>query len=197
MKANPCLASVLALAFGMNEAWGESPISLDGVKCVVNPIVSAKRDVALDYHGGKIYFCCEGCRRTFEKESDKFTAQANLQLVQTKQAQQTRCPISGQVSTSANKVSFQGIEVAFCCDGCRKVFEEATADEKLRLAFADKAFVNAFRTVNGTSSSANLNLQPHRHEIDGDTSPLASQPRAGESVTRTRAAVRGRGFRRR
>lgn len=181
----------------MNEAWADHPVSLDGVKCVVNPAVPAKRDVALDYHGGKVYFCCDGCRRTFEKESDKFTSQANLQLVQTKQAQQMRCPMSGQASTSASKVSFHGTEVAFCCDGCKKVFEEATAEEKLKLAFADKAFVKAFRIVDSTTSNVGISPQPRVNEIIGASSSLGSQSNAGESTVRTRASARNRGFRRR
>lgn len=197
MKAYQWMASVLTLACGINEAWADYPVSLDGVKCVVNTTVAAKRDVALDYHGGKVYFCCDGCRQTFEKESDKFTSQANLQLVQTKQAQQTRCPMSGQVSTNASKVSFQGTEVAFCCDGCKKVFEEATAEEKLRLAFSDKAFAKAFRIPDSTTSNASTTVERRVHEITGVASPLGSQSNTGESTIRTRASARNRGFRRR
>lgn len=48
--------------------------------------VSGKKAIeaqAVDYKGGKVYFCCPGCPPAFKKDTAKFAAKANHQLVGT------------------------------------------------------------------------------------------------------------------
>ena len=187
---------MLAAVCCVGEGLTDDAISLNGVKCVVKPTAAVKHDVSLDYRGGKIYFCCEGCRRTFEKESDKFSARANLQLVQTKQAQQAHCPMSGQECSGDSKIAFLGTEVAFCCDGCKSHFEDATADEKLELAFGNKAFEKAFKMIGGLSSTV-ASESPTFVNMTVRDVPSNSPSRVGESTIRTRPSGRMRLFRRR
>ena len=37
-------------------------------KCPVSG-AAAKKESAVDYKGGKVYFCCDGCKRTFEQRA--------------------------------------------------------------------------------------------------------------------------------
>src|SRR5262249_39873153 len=53
------------------------------------------KSTTLDYKGAKLYFCCSGCPKEFQKSPAKFAANANHQLVATLQAKQTSCPLCG------------------------------------------------------------------------------------------------------
>src|SRR4030095_13582907 len=78
-------------------------VKLDGVKCVVAASKDAKEANAVDYKGGKVFFCCMNCPKAFAADTAKFAAKANAQLVATGQAQQEKCPLSGQRIDTATK----------------------------------------------------------------------------------------------
>src|SRR5262245_56337623 len=63
--------------------------------CPVANTKAAKEDKSADYKGGKVYFCCGNCPEAFKKDEAKFSTRANMQLVQTGQAKQAKCPLSG------------------------------------------------------------------------------------------------------
>ncbi|MEO1614622.1 MAG: hypothetical protein AAFV88_02155 [Planctomycetota bacterium] len=119
-------------------------VNLEGVKCVVASKPASKTKAA-DYKDGKVYFCCGGCVGKFTKDSSKFAAEANRQLVATKQYKQTGCPFSGGEVNAATKMKVAGVEVAFCCEGCKgKVAAEKDKKKQLAMVFGEKAFKNAF-----------------------------------------------------
>ena len=50
----------------------------------------------VEFNGGKVAFCCENCPKAFNADSAKFAAKANLQLVQSGQLKQVKCPLTGK-----------------------------------------------------------------------------------------------------
>ena len=118
--------------------------NLEGVKCVVAP-KAASADKAVDYKGGKVYFCCGGCVGKFNSNTAKFAEKANHQLVATKQFVQKGCPFSGGKLNESTAVEFAGTKVAFCCNNCKGTFTGAADDAaKMKLVFSDKAFKKGF-----------------------------------------------------
>ena len=117
------------------------------VKCVIAD-KPADQSKTADYRDGKVYFCCGGCAGKFAKDSKKFAAKANHQLVSTKQYEQKGCPMSGGPVNPETMVKLAGTELGFCCNNCKGKFEAAKDDqEKLDLVFSGKAFEKAFKKV--------------------------------------------------
>lgn len=113
-------------------------------KCVVAGDQAAKQDKAADYKGGKVYFCCDGCKGKFEKDPAKFAVKANAQLISTGQAKQIKCPIAGTPCKEDKFTTVSGVKVHFCCDGCKGKVEKAEGDKKAELVFSDEAFKKGF-----------------------------------------------------
>lgn len=114
----------------------------DEAKCPVSgkPI---DKSVSIDYEGAKLYFCCDGCPDGFAAKKEKLAAKANLQLVQTKQAVQVGCPMSGEACGDATE-TVEGVKVCFCCENCSG--SVAKAEDKVESAFGEKAFAKGFTT---------------------------------------------------
>jgi YHS domain-containing protein len=121
--------------------YAADEIKLDGVKCVVNAKAAAKAANAVDYKGGKVFFCCMNCPKAFSADTAKFAAKANHQLVATGQAKQTKCPFSGEEIDANTKITVEGATVAFCCDMCKAKAQESK--EQVELLFNDKTFEKA------------------------------------------------------
>ena len=83
-------------------------------------------------------------REYIAKQKEKFATKANLQLAQTGQAKQGKCPISGKGTKDATALDVAGVSVTFCCNNCRKKVDGAEGDDQLNLVFGDKAFDKAF-----------------------------------------------------
>ena len=76
-------------------------------------------------------------------KTKKFATKANMQLVQTKQAKQVACPLSGKdVGDAVAKVA--GLEIGLCCNNCKGKVDKADGDDKLALVFSEKAFKKGF-----------------------------------------------------
>ncbi len=103
------------------------------------------KDASAEYKGGKIYFCCPNCAAMFKKDSTKYTAKANEQLVITKQATQKACPFSGEKVDPDTAVKVDGISVCFCCNNCKGKVAGAKPDKQRELVFNDKAFEKGFK----------------------------------------------------
>ena len=117
------------------------------INCVISDKPADESKTA-DYKDGKVYFCCGGCAGKFAKDSKKFAAQANHQLVATKQYEQKGCPMSGREINEETLVKLGETEFGFCCNNCKGAFEGKADDkEKLNLVFNDKAFAKAFQKV--------------------------------------------------
>jgi YHS domain-containing protein len=113
-------------------------------KCVVAGDQNAKEDKFADYKGGKVYFCCDGCKGKFTSDPAKYAVSANGQLVATGQAKQVKCPLAGKPCNKDKFVEVKGIKVYFCCDGCKGKVAAAKGDEQAALVFSDDAFSKGF-----------------------------------------------------
>ncbi len=133
---------VMAPLFALLVALGAvaSEVKLEGVKCLIagRPIAA---DKAADYKGAKVYFCCGNCLGKFNKVAKPFAAKANRQLVETSQAKQKACPLSG---APCNVSVEDGVKIGFCCNNCLGKYNDATAEERLNFVFSDAAFAKGF-----------------------------------------------------
>ena len=118
--------------------------SLEKITCPVSK-KPVKEEHAVAYKEASVYFCCPNCPKAFTKDTAKFAAKANHQLVATKQAKQIACPLSGQKTVDSTAVKIAGTEVKFCCEKCQGKVAKAKDDEQITLAFNDKAFEKAFK----------------------------------------------------
>lgn len=99
---------------------------------------------SVDYKGAKVYLCCGNCPAAFQKDTAKFAAKANQQLVVTEQFKQTKCPLSGGKLNADKTVEVAGTKVTFCCENCQGKVAAAKGAEQLDLVFSDKAFDKGF-----------------------------------------------------
>lgn len=127
-------------------AWAVEP-KLDGIMCVMNHKAPAKAANAVDYKGGKVFFCCPNCPKAFSANPSKQATQANLQLAASGQAKQEKCPFSGQPVDGSKSVKVGGVNVAFCCEGCKGKVAKASPEDAVQLVFADKGFDKGFKVV--------------------------------------------------
>ncbi len=107
----------------------------------------ANASQTVDYRGGTVSLCCGGCKAKFTKNPAKFAAKANLQLVSTGQAKQVNCPFAGKPVNPAQSVKVSGVEVKFCCGGCKGKAAKAKGDAQIKLIFNDKAFDKGFKVT--------------------------------------------------
>lgn len=74
-------------------------------------------DKSVEYEGEKIYFCCGGCPKAFDKEPMKFLPAVYKQKYP--QRIQTACPMSGKPFKDSVSADLNGQVVRFCCNGCK------------------------------------------------------------------------------
>jgi YHS domain-containing protein len=99
---------------------------------------------SLDYKGAKLYFCCSGCPKEFQKSPAKFAANANHQLVATFQAKQTSCPLCGGELKNPVVSMIGDVPVRLCSKGCQDKVNALKPAEQLQTVFGDAAFAKAF-----------------------------------------------------
>ncbi|WP_230252386.1 hypothetical protein [Rhodopirellula halodulae] len=136
-------AVLLVAATTVVAADAVEQVKLDDVQCVIASR-DAQESKSADYKEGKVYFCCGGCAGKFAKTPEKFSVQANRQLVQTKQYEQKGCPFSGGEVNPETTLTVAGAKVAFCCNGCKGKVEGTEKDKQAELVFNDKAFSKGF-----------------------------------------------------
>jgi len=108
---------------------------------------ACKADTGVDHNGGKVFFCCMNCPKAYAKNPAKFATKANLQLVATAQAKQSACPITGKKLNPKTTLAVSGVDVQFCCNGCRKKVDGAEGADQLKLVFGADAFKKAFAKI--------------------------------------------------
>jgi YHS domain-containing protein len=106
------------------------------LKCPVSG-EAASKDHAVDFEGGKVYFCCDDCPKTFAKTTEKFAAKAHHQMVLTSQLVETKCPFTGKDLAADKTVEVNGVKVAFCCANCQKKAAAMSSDDLLAKVFTD------------------------------------------------------------
>lgn len=160
MRSLLCLGLAATLALGAAALYGddekeadtkEAKIELKDVKCLMNPKAGAKEDKFVEYKNGKVFFCCDNCPKGFtaglkdDEKKEMLMVKANAQMFATKQAKQDKCPLTGRDLNKDHKVKVAGVEMTFCCPGCKGKVEKAEGDEQLKLVFNDKAFDKHFK----------------------------------------------------
>lgn len=134
---------VAATALAASLLW--AGVDLTNAKC---PIAgsAANAETAVAYKGGKVYFCCGGCDKTFQENAAAYAAKANHQLVVTGQAKQIACPLAGEPVDSKVTAKVHGATVAFCCAHCKEAVEAAADDDaRVEMLFNDEAFAKGFK----------------------------------------------------
>lgn len=145
MKARLLATAIVSglLFAGVVVAADKGEVSLEGIKCFLSgkPVVA---ESATAYKEGKVYFCCTNCPKAFEKSTAKFAPKANAQLVATDQYVEVKCPITGRPLNPATKIEVAGVDVAFCCNGCKGKASKAEGDAQIALIFSEKPFEKGF-----------------------------------------------------
>ena len=116
MRTRLCVTAlaVLALVVANSLRAADEKAAL---KCPVSG-QPAKADKTADFNGGKVQFCCDKCPTAFNANSAKFAAKANLQLAQSGQLKQVKCPLTGRPMAADKSVEVAGVKVSLCCGGC-------------------------------------------------------------------------------
>jgi YHS domain-containing protein len=97
----------------------------------------ATKDHAVDFDGGKVYFCCDNCPKAFEANPKKFAAKAHLQMLETGQLTQKACPLTGNPVNPDMSVMIDGQKVGLCCANCKKKLSAMSEDQKIKAVFTD------------------------------------------------------------
>jgi YHS domain-containing protein len=134
MKSRLCIAAlaVVAVIAANSLRAADSP----ELKCPVSG-QPTKADKTADFNGGKVQFCCEKCPVAFAKDPAKYAAKANLQLAQSGQLKQVKCPLTGKDVAADKSVDVSGVKVGLCCAGCLAKCKKASGDELITLIFSD------------------------------------------------------------
>ncbi len=104
------------------------------LKCPVSG-KPASADHKVAFNGGEVEFCCPNCPKAFNANPEKFAAKANLQLVQSGQLKQVKCPLTGRPMADDKVVSVEGVKVKLCCGGCLAKAKKVEGDELIGLLF--------------------------------------------------------------
>lgn len=121
----------------------ESKVDLTDIKCMMNGKGPAKADKSSEWKDGNVYFCCDNCKKGFDKDKKAHASKANHQLVATKQVEQQACPMSGGKLNAEHHVEFKGATVTFCCPNCKGAAEKMSDEDKLAKLFGEDAYAKA------------------------------------------------------
>ena len=118
----------------------------EDLKCMVcgKP---ASSDFSVDWNGGKVYSACPNCKASFAGDKKSYAPMANIQLIQTRQAKQITCPLTGKKASAAITVTIKGIKVRFCCHNCKDKVASHKEKEQLKLVFSNEAFKKAYKVI--------------------------------------------------
>ena len=137
---------VIVLASSMTAFSTADAPDLEEIKCVISGrAVAADATAKLDEY--TVYFCCGNCVKAFNKDKGKFTAKAFHQIVSTKQAKQDTCPKSGRPLNSEVVLEVEGVNVGFCCNGCKGWAKKLPDDDRITKLFNRDVFEKNYSTV--------------------------------------------------
>lgn len=145
MKTRSVISLSVVMLFAAS-LYAADKVNLEKAKCPVSG-KECKEDTGVAYKGAKVYFCCNNCPKAFAKDTSKFAAKANMQLVATGQAKEVKCPLSGQDLNPETKIEVAGTDVCFCCNKCKAAVSKLTGDEQIEKVYGDKAFEKGFEVT--------------------------------------------------
>lgn len=146
MKTRAVISLVVAMLLTATLYAADKKVDLEKAKCPVSG-KECKEDTGVAYKGAKVYFCCNNCPKAFAKDTAKYAAKANMQLVSTDQAKEIKCPLTGKDLNTATAIKVDGTEVCFCCNNCKGSVSKLTGDEQIEKVFGDKAFEKGFEVT--------------------------------------------------
>ena len=127
------------------KAADDKAVDLATVNCILMPAKKVNAEKFVEFNSGKVYFCCDGCKKKFSGDPEKYAAKANTQLVVTGQYKQTGCPFSGGEIDESLSIEVAGAKVGFCCAGCKTKAEKAESDDaRITMIFGKDAFAKTF-----------------------------------------------------
>jgi hypothetical protein len=136
MKTRIFSIVVAVMALWAVHGWAADEKADTAGKCPVSG-KAASKDHAVDFDGGKVYFCCDDCPKEFAKDTTKYASKAHLQMVVTGQLTQTACPFTGKPINAEQTVDVGGVKVAFCCANCKKKAAALAGDAQVDAVFGD------------------------------------------------------------
>jgi Cu+-exporting ATPase len=74
-----------------------------------------------EYNGQTFYFCCPGCKESFEREPEKYLTQATP----SGEAIDPVCGMTVEIATAKYMSEYQGQLYYFCAPGCKLSFDRA------------------------------------------------------------------------
>jgi hypothetical protein len=135
MRARLCIASLAVLALVAANALNAAD-EKPALKCPVSG-KATQADKTVDFNGGKVQFCCENCPKAFNANSKKFAGKANLQLIQTGQLKQIKCPLTARPVAADKSVEIAGVKIGVCCGNCLAKATKVSGDEQIDLLLSD------------------------------------------------------------
>jgi YHS domain-containing protein len=126
-----CAAVALIAVQGLRAA-DEKP----ALKCPVSG-KATQADKTVDFNGGKVQFCCENCPKAFNANPKKFAGKANLQLIQTGQLVQVKCPLTARPVAADKTVEIDGVKIGVCCGNCLAKATKVAGNEQIDLLLSD------------------------------------------------------------
>lgn len=87
---------------------------------------------------GPVFFCCEACKKRFDKDPAGYADLVALQREQLAKLDKVQvvCPVSNEPVDPAVTMDHDGQKVAFCCGGCLEAFRKEPAKYAVALANA-------------------------------------------------------------
>ncbi len=134
MKSRMIVAALAVAMVFAARSFAEDAAKLEAKCPVSGKAVNPKATV--EFEGGKLLFCCNGCPKAFSKETEKFAAKARHQMLLTGEFEQVHCPISHKDLKAGTGLDVAGTNIAFCCNNCRGKVEKMSADEQVATCFA-------------------------------------------------------------
>jgi xanthine dehydrogenase accessory factor len=96
----------------------------------IDPICQMEVEIATakyqsEYEGLDYYFCCEGCKRTFDTNPTAYVTihHAEPESTQTGIAIDPICEMEVEIATAKYHSQYEGLNYYFCCAGCKRTFE--------------------------------------------------------------------------
>jgi xanthine dehydrogenase accessory factor len=96
----------------------------------IDPICHMEVEIATatyysEYEGVDYYFCCAGCKRTFDAEPEAYITIHHPELESPRPAIAIDpiCQMEVEIATAKYHSTYEGVEYYFCCAGCKRTFE--------------------------------------------------------------------------
>jgi xanthine dehydrogenase accessory factor len=96
----------------------------------IDPICQMEVEIATakyhsEYEGTDYYFCCAGCKRTFDGNPTAYVTihYAELQSPHSGTAIDPICRMEVEIATTHYHSQYEGVDYYFCCAGCKRTFD--------------------------------------------------------------------------